>query len=82
MAFPAGQGLIGWDDPLSKHDGSFKLSDAEATRLLTLRDLFCHRSGLADPAGDLIEDIGYTREEILFRLRYLPINGRFRKQYA
>ena len=82
IAALVGQGVTGWDDPLSKHDGSFKLSDAEATRLLTLRDLFCHRSGLADHAGDLLEDIGYAREEILFRLRYLPIDGRFRKQYA
>ena len=82
MASLAAQGSIGWDDPLSKHDGSFKLSDAEATRLLTLRDLFCHRSGLADHAGDLLEDLGFSREEILFRLRYLPIDGRFRKEYA
>jgi CubicO group peptidase (beta-lactamase class C family) len=44
IAFLAGQGLIRWDDPLSKHDGSFTLSDAQATRLLELRDLFCHRS--------------------------------------
>jgi CubicO group peptidase (beta-lactamase class C family) len=82
MAGLAGQGLIGWDDLLSKHDGNFKLSDAEATRLLTLRDLFCHRSGLPDHAGDLLEDMGYAREAILFRLRYLPIDGRFRKEYA
>jgi CubicO group peptidase (beta-lactamase class C family) len=82
MAGLAGRGLIGWDDPLSKHDSTFKLSDAEATRLLTLRDLFCHRSGLADHAGDLLEDIGTAREDILFRLRYLPIDGRFRKLYA
>ena len=82
MAGLAGQGSIAWDDPLSKHDDSLALGDAEATRLLTLRDLFCHRSGLADHAGDLLEDLGYSRAEILFRLRYLPIDGRFRKQYA
>nr|WP_314629603.1 serine hydrolase [uncultured Noviherbaspirillum sp.] len=82
MARMAGQGLIGWDDPLSRHDSSFTLNDADATRLLTLRDMFCHRSGLADHAGDLLEDLGYLREEILFRLRYLPIDGRFRTQYA
>jgi CubicO group peptidase (beta-lactamase class C family) len=79
MASLAGQGVIGWDDPLSKHDGSFQLSDAEATRLLTLRDLLCRRSGLADHAGDLLEDMGYTRKEILFPLRYLRLDGRFRK---
>jgi CubicO group peptidase (beta-lactamase class C family) len=82
MAALAGQGRCAWDDPLSRHDPAFRLSDAEATRLLTLRDLFCHRSGLADHAGDLLEDIGYTRDEILFHLRYLPINGRFRSHYA
>lgn len=82
MAGLVGQGLIAWDDLLSRHDSSFKLGDADASRLLTLRDLFCHRSGLADHAGDLLEDIGYARDEIVFRLRYLPIEGRYRKQYA
>jgi CubicO group peptidase (beta-lactamase class C family) len=82
MAALAGQGRCAWDDPLNRHDPAFRLSDAEASRLLTLRDLFCHRSGLADHAGDLLEDIGYTRNEILFRLRYLPIDGRFRNRYA
>jgi CubicO group peptidase (beta-lactamase class C family) len=82
MASLTGRGLIGWDDLLSRYDRSFMLADAEATRLLTLRDLFCHRSGLPDHAGDLLEDIGTGRDEILFRLRYLPVDGHFRKQYA
>ncbi len=82
MAALAGRGLIHWDDAISRHDRTFRLSDPDATRLLTLRDLFCHRSGLAGHAGDLLEDIGYERSEIVRRLRYLPIDGRFRKQYA
>jgi CubicO group peptidase (beta-lactamase class C family) len=82
MAALAGHGLFRWDEPLIRYDSSFKLSDADATRLLTPRDLFCHRSGLASHAGDLLEDIGFTRDEIVYRLRHLPIDGRFRNQYA
>ena len=50
--------------------------------MLTLRDLLCHRSGLPDHAGDLLEDLGYDRPEILHRLRYLNLGNRFRAQFA
>ena len=38
------------------------MHDAWVTREVTLRDMFCHRSGLPDHAGDLLEDIGYDRD--------------------
>lgn len=82
MAGLAGSGVIGWDDTIRQHDPGFALADAQASQAVTLRDMFCHRSGLADHAGDLLEDIGYGRDEILLRLRYLPIGKRFRNAYA
>ena len=82
MASLAGSGLIGWDDTIRQHDPGFMLSNAQASQAVTLRDMFCHRSGLADHAGDLLEDIGYGRDEILSRLRYLPLGKRFRNTYA
>lgn len=82
MASLAGRGLISWDDTVKRHDPGFKLSDPQASDAVTLRDMFCHRSGLADHAGDLLEDIGYGRDEILFRLRHQPLRGRFRHTYA
>ena len=50
--------------------------------MLALRDLLCHRSGLPDHAGDLLEDVGFDRAEILHRLRYLPLGNRFRPDFA
>ena len=47
-----------------------------------MRDLLCHRSGLPDHAGDLMEDMGYPAAEILRRLRYQPPSSSFRAGYA
>ncbi|HVG98364.1 MAG TPA: serine hydrolase, partial [Chloroflexota bacterium] len=76
-----GDGGVAWDDPVIEHDPGFRLADASATRAVTLRDLFSHRSGLPEYAGDLLEDIGYDREAILSRLRFLPLGNRFRATY-
>src|SRR5258707_8720344 len=43
---------------------------------------YAHRSGLPDHAGDLLEDLGFTREEILHRLRYQKPDSSFRSHYA
>ena len=49
----------------------FALSDPAVTRMLTIGDLYSHRSGLPDHAGDKLEDLGYDRRFILERLRQL-----------
>jgi CubicO group peptidase (beta-lactamase class C family) len=43
-------------------------------RPLTYANLFSHRSGLPDHAGDLLEDLGYERETILGQLGKLALN--------
>lgn len=75
-----GDGVVRWDDPVVKHDPSFALADPWVTSHATLADLFSHRSGLPDHAGDLLEDLGYDRDEILARLRYQPLSP-FRIHY-
>lgn len=69
-----------WDWPVSRLDPAFALADPAATAQLTLRDLLSHRSGLPNGAGDALEGLGYSRDEILRRLRYLPLSG-FRTRY-
>jgi CubicO group peptidase (beta-lactamase class C family) len=76
-----GQGLIDWNTPVVKYLPDFSLSDPVATRAVTIGDLYSHRSGLPDHAGDLLEDLGYGRSEILQRLRYEPL-APFRATYA
>jgi CubicO group peptidase (beta-lactamase class C family) len=49
---------------------------------VTLRDAFSHRTGVPAQAGDLLEDLGFDRDEILYRFRYLRPSGGFRADYA
>ncbi len=77
-----GEGKINWDSKLSAIDPTFEMFDPWVTREITVRDMYAHRSGLPDHAGDLLEDIGFTRAEILFRLRYQRPDSSFRSHYA
>jgi CubicO group peptidase (beta-lactamase class C family) len=77
-----GEGKISWDSKLSVLDPSFAMFDPWVTREITIRDMYAHRSGLPDHPGDLLEDLGFTRAEILHRLRYQHPDSSFRSHYA
>jgi CubicO group peptidase (beta-lactamase class C family) len=77
-----GEGKITWDSKLSALDPTFEMFDPWVTREITIRDMYAHRSGLPAHAGDLLEDLGFTRAEILHRLRYQPPASSFRSHYA
>jgi CubicO group peptidase (beta-lactamase class C family) len=49
--------------------------------MVTVGDMFSHRSGLPDHAGDMLEDLGHDRRYVLERLRQLPLDP-FRISYA
>jgi CubicO group peptidase (beta-lactamase class C family) len=82
VAALVGEGALSWDSRISDLDPAFQLYDPWVTREITVRDFYCHRSGLPDHAGDLLEDLGFTREEILRRLRYQSPETSFRSGYA
>ncbi|MEV7613021.1 serine hydrolase [Streptomyces sp. NPDC089799] len=69
----------GWERPVELP--GFALKDPWVSRHVTTADLFAHRSGLPDHAGDLLEDLGYDRNHILGRLRLEPLTA-FRASYA
>jgi CubicO group peptidase (beta-lactamase class C family) len=77
-----GEGRVDWDSKISDLDPGFQLSDPWVTREVRISDLFSHRSGLPDHAGDVLEDLGFSRAEILRRLRYQKSGGAFRASYA
>ena len=81
VAHQVGAGSIGWGTPIVEKLPWFALSDPAVTRMLTVGDLFAHRSGLPDHAGDILEDLGYDRRTVLERLRLLPL-APFRVSYA
>jgi CubicO group peptidase (beta-lactamase class C family) len=82
LAALVGEEKIDWDDRVIDHDPGFRMYQPFVTRELRLRDLLCHRSGLPDHAGDLLEDIGYSAPQILHRLRYQPPASSFRTEFA
>ena len=78
------EGRLAWDDPVTKHLPAFQMSDPIVTKLMTVRDLLVHRSGLTLGAGDLMiwPAPTHTRADIVAGLKYLPIGGQFRGGYA
>ncbi len=82
LAELVGEGKITWDSKLSALDPAFEMFDPWVTREITIRDMYAHRSGLPAHAGDLLEDLGFTRAEILHRLRYQHPDSSFRSHYA
>ncbi|CAN5348899.1 serine hydrolase [soil metagenome] len=72
---------IGWDTPIVDKLPWFALSDPVVTRMVTVGDMFSHRSGLPDHGGDRLEDLGYDRRQVLEKLRQLPLQP-FRISYA
>ena len=82
VAALVGEGHLTWDTKVADIDPSFALGDPWLTANVTVADLFSHRSGLADHAGDTLEDLGGDRELVLHNLRYLDPEGPFRAHYA
>jgi CubicO group peptidase (beta-lactamase class C family) len=81
VASVVGTGEVDWDSRIEDLDPQFKLSNPTTTEQLTVRDLFAHRSGLPTESGDLLEDLGYTRPDILHQIRFLPLAADLRKAY-
>src|SRR6266480_5929838 len=77
-----GEGKITWDSKLSVLDPTFAMFDPWVTHEITIRDMYAHRSGLPEHAGDLLEDLGFARGEILYRLRHQHPGSSFRSHYA
>ncbi len=74
--------VMNWDDKIGEYLPDFALSDPWVTQHLTFRDLLSHRSGLPEAAGDVLENLGMDRSEILDSLRRLSPAYEFRAGYA
>jgi CubicO group peptidase (beta-lactamase class C family) len=71
-------GVLDFDKPVKDYLPDFKMYDPFATAECTLRDMLCHRTGLA--SYDAVwSDVTITdREELWQRLQYLKPNLPFR----
>ena len=81
VAHEVSDNVVTWDTPVTSKLPWFALNDAYVTSHLTIADLYSHRSGLPDHAGDKLEDLGYDRRQVLERLKYLQL-APFRNSYA
>lgn len=77
------EGKLNWDDKVEDYLPYFELYDPYVTQSMTIRDLLCHRSGLATFSGDLIwYGSSYSRKEIIERAKYLEPIYNFRTQFG
>jgi CubicO group peptidase (beta-lactamase class C family) len=74
------EGKLSWDDRVRDHLPLFRLGDPLADAEVRLRDLVCHRTGLAN--NDLLwYRAPWSPEEGVRRLRYLPLARPFRTAF-
>jgi CubicO group peptidase (beta-lactamase class C family) len=76
------EGRLGWDDRVVDGLPGFQFYDPNITETITVRDLLCHRSGLATYTGDLMLYTDYSREQMIARLRYLRPTYPFRSEFG
>jgi CubicO group peptidase (beta-lactamase class C family) len=67
-----------WDEELILHLPQFALKDSYPSRFATCRDLLAHRTGLPAFGGDLLGKLGFSSEEILYRVRFIEPGSSFR----
>ncbi len=74
---------INWDDRVTDYLPDFKLYDPYVTSELRIRDLLCHRSGLATFSGDLLwYGTTWTSDDVLEKAQYLKPTSSFRTEFG
>ena len=72
-----------WSDKVIDYIPEFRLADPYITKELNIIDILSHRSGLATFYGDLLwYETDYDNQEIIRRMRYLPIKNDFRSEFG
>lgn len=74
------RGKVQFDEQVVRIIPNFALKDPYPTRYTTPRDLLAHRTGLPAFKGDLFDHLGYTREEVIQRIRYIDPACSFREK--
>ncbi len=78
------EGKISWDDPVYERLKGFEMYDPYVSKEMRIRDLLCHRSGLGLGEGDLMfwPHTTFTRDDVVYRVRFLKPVTSFRTTYA
>lgn len=77
-------GKLNWDDKVFERLPGFQMYDPYVSHEMTIRDLLTHRSGMGLGEGDLLfwPHTTFTREEIIYKLRFMKPATSFRSHYA
>src|SRR6202789_128331 len=77
-------GKISWDDPVYQRLPGFQMYDPYVSHEMNIRDLLTHRSGMGLGEGDLLfwPNTTFTREEIIYKLRFMKPESSFRSRFA
>src|ERR1700719_756924 len=78
------EGKISWDDKVHERLRGFAMYDPYVSHEMTIRDLLTHRSGMGLGEGDLLfwPHTTFTRDEIIYKLRFMKPASSFRSKYA
>lgn len=79
IAMLVDEGKLKWDDKLKNVLPAFRLYDAYVSDEITVKDILRHNAGLGN--GDLLWLFGYSSEEIVRRMRYMPPAYSFRNGF-
>ncbi len=85
LAVLVDEGLISWDGLVIDYIPEFRMKDPWVTAGFTVTDLLTHRSGLPGFIGDMLlwpEPNSFTREDIIYALRFFEPVSSFRSKYA
>src|SRR5712672_1008230 len=78
------EGKISWDDKVYERLPGFEMYDPYVSHESTIRDLLTHRSGMGLGEGDLLfwPHSTFTRDDIIYRLRFMKPASSFRSRFA
>jgi CubicO group peptidase (beta-lactamase class C family) len=78
------EGKISWDDKVFERLPGFTMYDPYVSHEMTIRDLLTHRSGMGLGEGDLLfwPHTTYSRDEIIYKLRFMKPASSFRSRFA
>ena len=83
LAMMVDEGRVKWDEPVRTYLPGFTLSDPVIGERITVRDTLSHRAGFGLGAGDLLfwPNSDRSREEVMARAAFVPIEHGFRAGY-
>jgi CubicO group peptidase (beta-lactamase class C family) len=78
------EGKLSWDDSVYERLPGFQMYDPYVSHEMTVRDLLTHRSGMGLGEGDLLfwPHTTFTRDEIVYKLRFMKPASSFRSKFA